>query len=588
MTSEMRDTGIERSGLNKVDVSSEAIINVAGNRILLGEESRRVLKAQHLMRDLPLTLVDCSGHEITEKRPLPPRPESDAAVELLSQRKHLLSLTKAHGEDTNEFVKRMDQLQARVPKDLSAEEVTNTYKQLSRLLEPPSTIVPETSGKERATLARQILTQAAQPNLISQGDHNSCSVAAIESVVYTRHPSKAALMLADLALTGRFVAADMTNLELDPHPRDFDNQYALTGDGQRSYASELFQVAAANLHYKRIDVDANLDYRFEQVYVPGGARRTDSGEGLYLYADGKRMKVCDYPLLPKYAFHGVENAITGAQEKDHRLDNIRSLTPEQMGMDAVERGVRVFETEGEFEEQLARIKAANDFPIILGVNAANDPFVSEAPGLTAAPGGAHVVTIRDYIPGTPAKVLIDNEWSQDCNHDTPKTALTVHQLYLATFEPQDSANLLQKDIDDAHKKGHSNFYGEFESLRLKWVSGKLTGDQFKSRLLDTVDNFSRECHTGKWDREATFKAAKKLDVIVNALPSRLSVRVASEEYADGLILKKDFAGYVSRFGEDLNKRLRNAKWNQCLELAADELLLQSFSNQLAHAPKKKQ
>src|SRR5262249_39758686 len=96
---------------------------------------------------------------------------------------------------------------------LSQEEVAETYRHMARLMED-STLEPLNQAS-RTAIAEQAMSQAARPNTIDQGGHSTCNVASVESRMYTRNPADAVRLVADMATTGKYVAADGTVVELD-------------------------------------------------------------------------------------------------------------------------------------------------------------------------------------------------------------------------------------------------------------------------------------------------------------------------------------------------------------------------------------
>lgn len=538
-----------------------------------------------------LSLVDAPGQDLTNKSILiANRTAQETAKQSLTlekqtltagkppldgvrkERENLLSLTKAHGLDTNEFAKRMNELQARVPKDITVTDVADTYRNLSRLLDSNSKTPPVTSLEERAALARQILTQAAEPETIRQGMHNTCSVASIESVVYTRHPARAASMLADLALTGKFTGAYGVQLQMNPHPQDFRGKdYCQMRDGTRSYASELFQLAAVNLLYQELPDQRNL--RYEQSYVLPEKHGHETGEGLYKYENGKREKIANSPLILPFAYRDVEYSITGFEKTSSLLGNAKYLKPASEELGCISDGVTMFATELELEHQLAAIKAQNGFPVIISVNTGNEPFVHDNPGSASLPGDQHAITIRDYLPGNPSKVLFDNEWYRKDNHDTLRTAVTVHQLYLSTFKPKDSSEILQKDIVRSIKNGHPDSCAELEQLRLRWISGNLNTEDFTSQTMHEWDKILNDIRHHRLSEEAIERSGEKLETIVQALPMHDSMRLVEKFHDSGAYTQKDFSKIVQNYAVDLAHRIENANFSQCLVLAGDYIRL---------------
>lgn len=511
--------------------------------------------------------------------------EKHPAAEIRKERENLLSLAKAHGLDTKEFAKRMDELQRRVPKDIAAADVANTYKHLSRLLESSTKTPPLTSQEERAALARQILTQAAEPGTISQGTHNTCGIASIESVIYTRHPAKAAAMLADLALSGKFTGAYGVQLQMNPHPQDFQGtNYNVMRDGARTYASELFQLAAVNLLYKGLPMQGDL--RYEQSYVPPEKHGSETGEGLYKYENGKRKKVADNPLILPFFYGDVEYGITGVEVSKALMGNAKYLKSISKELLSLSDSIAMFTTEAEFEHNLAEIKAHDGFPIILSVNTGNEPFVTDNPASAGLPGDQHAITIRDYLPGNPSKVLFDNEWCREDNHDTPRTAVTVHQLYLSTFRPKDSSELLQKDVVRSNKNGHPDSCAELEQLRLGWISGKLDTENFTSKTIVEWDKIVTDIQSHKLTKDAMKRSGEKIETITKVLPMHASMRLVEKLHDSGAYNQKDFSQIVESYAIDLVHRIKDANLLQSLELAGDYIRLNRLKRELPEAARR--
>jgi hypothetical protein len=130
-------------------------------------------------------------------------------------------------------------------------EVDGTYRQISRLLDATSGAIPEA---ERIDVAVQILSHAAQPNDVGQGQHELCAVAGLETREYSRSPSKAAEVVATAALTGQWTAPDGKPIKLDPRGLVPGSEEAgfLNGIG-RDEASQLFQLAITNDITQRLE-----------------------------------------------------------------------------------------------------------------------------------------------------------------------------------------------------------------------------------------------------------------------------------------------------------------------------------------------
>ena len=98
------------------------------------------------------------------------------------------------------------------------------------------------NAADRVHIAEQIMSHAADPQLIDQGGHYTCAVAALESQMFTRNPSQAARMIADVATEGAFETASGKTVRPDSSllKPDSEAQEHPTPDRSRSYASQLF------------------------------------------------------------------------------------------------------------------------------------------------------------------------------------------------------------------------------------------------------------------------------------------------------------------------------------------------------------
>ena len=134
---------------------------------------------------------------------------------------------------------------------LDAHEVADTYREVARLL-TDSQRGAALSRDEARTVAEQVLQQAAHPERINQGQHNTCNVATVEARTYTLHPSAAARLVTDIALNGQYRSVLGTSVTLPRPELKPDNEAfnaSSNSDASRSYASQLFQQTAVNIFY---------------------------------------------------------------------------------------------------------------------------------------------------------------------------------------------------------------------------------------------------------------------------------------------------------------------------------------------------
>jgi len=75
------------------------------------------------------------------------------------------------------------------------------------------------------------------------------------------------------------------------------------------------------------------------------------------------------------------------------------------------------------------------------VHSDSEPFYADS-GAGSAGGAAswHIVTVTDYDPDT-GKVQIDNQWADKVDHKNRDTAIDVHELHVATRDPENRGSI---------------------------------------------------------------------------------------------------------------------------------------------------
>ncbi|CAN5511629.1 hypothetical protein BH10CYA1_BH10CYA1_52980 [soil metagenome] len=326
-------------------------------------------------------------------------------------------------EDMKAFEKRAQE------QHMSAEEVAKTYHEISRVLEAKGT--QPMDDRKRVRVALGIMAIAAEPTSNDQGAHNTCNVTTIENRLFTREPSTAAKLIADIATTGKYVAADGTTVNLDrrsfsTHGEEAGN--AARGTNERNYASQLFNVTAVNLilvkHNEATIPPGDLRYSQERP-----TSYKDSGERVRDYSKNPPTVIAEDPNEAAM-FNGmisINSMITGRFEPEAFMGHKDSITSE-------DNKVTSFDTKDEFEAKLAAAKENGGFPIVLGVYANNKPFFdteSRRPlHVDHALQDGHVVLVTGYDPVTHT-VTYDNQWgnSQDHRDDKP---VSVEDMFKAT------------------------------------------------------------------------------------------------------------------------------------------------------------
>jgi YD repeat-containing protein len=136
------------------------------------------------------------------------------------------------------------------------------YKQLSRLLRDKPESAAAMPLAVRANLAEQVLNHGSDVSTVDQGCNGTCTVSTLEHRDYSRHPDQMAKLVADAALTGKYVAADGQVVELSTLSRAIkpDNEARnqmvsqdntargiVHVDGSRDFASQIVQNTMGNI-----------------------------------------------------------------------------------------------------------------------------------------------------------------------------------------------------------------------------------------------------------------------------------------------------------------------------------------------------
>lgn len=323
---------------------------------------------------------------------------------------------------------------------LSKQEVAKTCQQIARLLEPQTEFKVE---PERCLqLAQQVMHQAADPMSISQGFHSTCNVTAVESRLYRKCPSHAVRLVADVALTGKYADYFTRQIELDDDSLepDLEARRHPPADGQRSFASQLFQVTAINTYWQRRSEDEKPAPDSTVVYkqLPDFPKldekgEMDTGERLINTANDQEVMMgpaskrepVRAPWIETWGLQEVYNRVSGQTECDFVLANYAALPD---GPSSADKPGRIpFRSSAELARKLAILQEEGKLPVIIKVNVGNEPLKSDGSG---KPFGWHLVTVRSYIPET-GRVLMDNQWTRSSHH-----SITIDELYRCSLAPK--------------------------------------------------------------------------------------------------------------------------------------------------------
>ncbi|HEY9868633.1 MAG TPA: hypothetical protein V6D08_05665 [Candidatus Obscuribacterales bacterium] len=170
-------------------------------------------------------------------------------------------------------------------------EMAKTYREIRTLMEAPDNPdLPMIKEKDRVMLATQVMHQAADPTDVSQGAYNTCNVATIEARTYTKSPSEAARLVREVATTGKYrtngdppIEVEVPKGSLEKHGQSKDGH--TPGENHRSYASQIFEVTAVNIHYTKENAKTGGQIKYEQQKPgPDNGPNSDNGERLYDYS----------------------------------------------------------------------------------------------------------------------------------------------------------------------------------------------------------------------------------------------------------------------------------------------------------------
>jgi hypothetical protein len=435
--------------------------------------------------------------------------------------------------DANQYAqaeKYMNAFEKRAPEDkLSDKDIARTYHHVSRILENQTCFA--LTEKEHKKAALGILENASDPTKIDQGGHSTCNVTTIESRLYTRRPEDAARLVADVALRGNYTSGDGTTVliprqSLQP---DFEAKSDVSIDGQRNYASQLFQVTAVNVYYAHEDINLRYEQHDRDPNIPG-----DSGERLMDYTSPDYPKIADGNNIVRRVFFGSDplrspgmdagaiaktiNHITGLNETDAVIRN------DDWGPNFGD--IFLVGTEEEFKNKLKEHKEQDKFPTILSLDAMNEPF-HQGGDLSEGRRG-HVVTIRDYDPDSEL-VAVDNQWGT--NSDLlGSNRISAHDLYIALGEAdaESTISLLEEDVEKSFEQGNPNLYKNLELIRLQRRDGDIDDKEYDQKIIDIKRMADKrwidQQKTGQPDQQERNNFLNKYRAMVNYIQSQDSGR----------------------------------------------------------------
>lgn len=516
-----------------------------------------------------------------------PREVPCASEEAKVERHKLLDLAAEKIKDPERRAKfeadmlRFEERAAQHKPPLSGEEIARTYKETERLL----TTVGDNpiKAEDRVKLAEQVMAQCASPKSIDQGQHQTCNMTTVECTVYTNHPSDAARLVADIAITGQYTAKDGTQVNVSPEAADKEAIKNPPGDGDRSQASQIFQVAAVNLYYQkqpytytdaagnpRVVPPGQLQYVQQPDSKPGVLPPTRGGERLIDNSTVPPTPIMrnwtSVPPIPEAspdiadrAMVDVPAIITGVQDVkmiEHKTAVYGDAT-----------GVNLFETEDQMKDYIKKAQENNELPLIIGVHTGQEPFLHDSgDGAAGGSGGWHVVTITGYDEAT-GKCQVDNQWGSRPDHEGTN-GVHVHDLFRASrkpdltevhsapiykfWEPDKVVNVtiedLQKDVDWDRAHNTVDTQKEFELLRLKRQYGGMSEADYDKDLKQTVQDaaarWAQQKADGTFDVNEYNNAQTKLKDMLPGIPPERRVDILDQMHTGGMLDDATYTGYL--------------------------------------------
>ena len=258
------------------------------------------VKAQERLRDNPAVKAE---HEKLEKIAEKKISDPEERKQFVENMQKFEQRAAAH---ENEYQKQFESQgmkpdeAAKAAADKVHKEVTDSYKNVERLMgDNPKAPVSE---KDRVYLAEQSMQHAADPHSISQGYHDTCNATVIETRTFTSDPANATKLIADMATTGKYttnghppVTVTLDKESLQKHDESSELPPSKRKDGDRDYASQLFEVTAVNilLQKENAKTTPHGQIRYEQHEPIPGKSPQDTGERMLDYSKHPPAPVLD-------------------------------------------------------------------------------------------------------------------------------------------------------------------------------------------------------------------------------------------------------------------------------------------------------
>ncbi|HEY9867591.1 MAG TPA: hypothetical protein V6D08_00165 [Candidatus Obscuribacterales bacterium] len=331
----------------------------------------------------------------------------------------LARATIADPEDLQRFQENMSAFEQRArEQNLTPQDKAKFYHQVTRLMEAGDSTNPDLPGADdRVHIAEQIMAHAADPQLIDQGQHNTCAAAALESQMFTRNPELAARIIVDVATQGAFETTSGRRIE--PHSSllkaDGESSQHPPADNSRSYASQLFQSAALSTEYSSYRTKSNPERPGQLLEVCDKSEIQAKHPDMHFSGNSE---VIGFPGISADELQRINNELAGDANPLSIIKHA-SAPPEGVGSNV--------SSERDLEDRLQALSNDGKLPALIYVDSGNQPFLADSLGGVAGGSGAgHWVTVTAFDKNN-GTVSVDNQWGSGFDRE-----MTLAELYAAT------------------------------------------------------------------------------------------------------------------------------------------------------------
>jgi len=419
------------------------------------------------------------------------------------------------------------------------EAVAETYKEIGRIL--PARGNEPLTPELRKQVAREVIRNCSDPTVISQGNHNTCNVTAVEVRTYSLHPAQAARLVADIATTGNYKTKGGIAVALDA-PSMVPDKEALKSrpqEGKREYATQLFNLAAANIWYSAVKPGMHYEQRLHTAHSKEiiEERITDYSSGTAKSVlDPLTKKPIDSPYFAADQIAFISDAIVG----HHEPFAVLAMGPHSLYLPGEKRqhvhAANIID-EPHLPVILETLKKKHLLPAIAHVDTTVEPLNTDTGCGAYGDGGGHVINIFDYKSGHQPRVSMDNEWRKEDDH--LDASVDLHDGYLCMAGSEIALNDASINAEAAREKGKQSAYDELTAVRLQ---GERSGNYAKEAA-DTVTRCTgNERKLIGADREKWFDT---LRTIVNTVAPTEKVCLLKRIDTDKVCSSEEFGRLVA-------------------------------------------